>query len=115
MGVALETVNPVVHDDPVYCGQHRNILNECTFLKYTGEENKSCWLFKERLSRGKYSTHKKCPQCKEHYAKNKDLEAQRLKSLLLNGEYFELKKPDGSREIIDPSRITLSKERRIDQ
>lgn len=75
-GVALETFNPVVFDDPVYC--HEKIIcmpyHRCSrlFLSicelFRGDNDEMVGLEYDK----KEGRFKKCQQCKDHYEKNKN-------------------------------------------
>ena len=71
MGIALETVNPVVFDDPEYCCDNFDAKDykECFFLL---DDTSLCTLFGGENEINEECTRvEKCQQCKDHYNRNK--------------------------------------------
>ena len=89
-GIALESVNPVVFDDPDYCEKDDD--NRCKYLMYSSKSDQDgCYLFPKKKSvnslwcepteleyNWQFMTLKKFQQCIEHYQTAKTRSAAKL-------------------------------------
>ena len=71
--ITLKTFNPVVFDDPEFCNKRK--ISNGSYCRYMGDyfgSPSKCELFDKYIERNEDTwIHKKCKECKEHYAKNK--------------------------------------------